>query len=52
MKKEKNFFEIYEDLRVQAIEELIQELELKHRWKMLKDLKQMKEDIICSKKAF
>lgn len=50
MKTQKNFFEIYEDLRIQAIDELIQELQIKRRWKMLRELKIMKEDIICQKR--
>jgi hypothetical protein len=49
MKTQKTFFEIYEDMRIQAIDELIQELQIKRRWKMLRELKLMKEDLISSK---
>jgi hypothetical protein len=49
MQTQKTFFEVYEDIRIQAIDELIQELQIKRKWKMLRELKLMREDLISSK---
>lgn len=49
MRKQKTFFELYDKLKLQAINELMKELQEQHQWKMLAQLKQIKEDFMCSK---
>ena len=50
MSKTTSFFELYDELRRNAIDELIEEMKSKRRWRFMSELMQLKEEINTSKK--
>lgn len=51
MKNQPSFFELYDELQMEAIEELIEDMKKQRRWRFMSELIQLKEEINSSKKA-
>lgn len=51
MSKNQSFFALYDELRKNAIDELIEEMKKQRRWRYMSELIQLKEEINSSKKA-
>ena len=49
--KNQSFFEIYDSLKMKAVEDLIKEAKNKRRWRMLGELMQYKEELNGVKNA-
>ena len=49
--KTKSFFELKADMKLEATEELIKEMERRHQWKKLAELVKYKEELKSSKQG-
>jgi len=49
MRKQQSFFEIYETMKLEVVENLIKKMERQHQWRRLAELVKYREELKSSK---